>query len=142
MRVLFVTANAVQVVPVRRWVPDSVSWARLEDAGQIPLGQLLGPPPPPPPPASSDAANANGNMGAADKGAGCVAEGAAGEEGGGHKDQGHGVVGGKNTAGKSFRDRCPDAGRQREPLYLHDWSLPQNLGSDSSLLADRFQVCT
>lgn len=136
----------MQVVPVRRWVPDSVSWARLEDAGQIPLGKLLGPPPPPPP-ASSDAANANGimsaaDMGAADMGAGYVAEGAAGEEGGGHKDQGHGVVGGKNMAGKSFGDRCPDAGRQREPLYLHDWSLPQNLGSDSSLLADRFQVCT
>ena len=27
-----------------------------------------------------------------------------------------------------------------EPLYLHDWSLPQNLGSECSLLKDGFQV--
>ncbi|CAM9505508.1 unnamed protein product, partial [Laminaria digitata] len=35
-----------KIVPVRRWVPDSVSWARLDDAGQAPFASLLGPPPP------------------------------------------------------------------------------------------------
>ncbi|CAN0560507.1 unnamed protein product [Ectocarpus sp. 12 AP-2014] len=30
-----------KVVPVRRWVPDSVSWAGLEKAGQMPLERLL-----------------------------------------------------------------------------------------------------
>eukprot|EP00752_Nemacystus_decipiens_P008342 g7456.t1 len=127
-----------KVVPVRRWVPDSVSWARLEDAGQIPLGQLLGPPPPspprPPPLASSTGATANGNGGVADNDA------ANGESRGGNDDQDLEVVADKSTAGKFSGGRHPGVGRQREPLYLHDWSLPQNLGAGSSLLADRFQV--
>ena len=142
-----------QVVPVRRWVPDSVSWARLEDAGQMPLSQLLGPPSPPPlqpPPAPSTAAtaiangngNGNGSRGAAGKNTGSADRGGPGEGEGGGSGQSDGVVAAEeSTAGKVSGDGHPDAaGQQREPLYLHDWSLPQNLGPDSSLLRDRFQV--
>lgn len=92
---------AAQVVPVRRWVPDSVSWARLEKAGQMPLERLLSQP-----------------AKATTSGQACA-------------------------AGKGMRDAAAcgqiemDEG---DPLYLHDWSLPQNLGLESPLLAGKFRV--
>ncbi|CAM9460707.1 unnamed protein product [Ectocarpus fasciculatus] len=90
-----------KVVPVRRWVPDSVSWARLEKAGQMPLERLLSQP-----------------AKATTSGQACA-------------------------AGKGLRDTAAcgqiemDGG---DPLYLHDWSLPQNLGLESPLLAGKFRV--
>lgn len=131
-------ARTMQVVPVRRWVPDSVSWARLEEAGQIPLRQLLGPPPPPP--ASPTTATANGNGEATDKGIRRAAQDSPDEWEGGDNGQGRDVIADNSMADKFSGDRHPDVGHVREPLYLHDWSLPQNLGSDSPLLVDRFQV--
>ncbi|CAM9461617.1 unnamed protein product, partial [Hapterophycus canaliculatus] len=96
-----------KVVPVRRWVPDSVSWARLEAAGQLPLEQLLAPPPLPDGRAPSPL----------------------GGDGGMCPDR---------TGGEASPSG-PGQPKEADPLYLHDWSLPQNLGTDSSLLG-RFQV--
>lgn len=107
-----VNNNARQVVPVRRWVPDSVSWARLDDAGRVPLERILGPPPSPTAAAAaptSDTPKSHGGFG--DRGIEHHATQS------GHRNE-----------------------QEREPLYLHDWSVPQNLGSDCSLLAGRFEV--
>ncbi|CAN0392533.1 unnamed protein product, partial [Discosporangium mesarthrocarpum] len=99
-------------VPVRRWVSGSVSWARLEDAGQLPLSALLGstPPCPPSPPPS------------------------AGSEGG---DRGRWE---EVCTGDGRRWKGARVGDSPHLVYLHDWSLPQNLGVDSPLLKGMFQV--
>ncbi|CBN75481.1 conserved unknown protein [Ectocarpus siliculosus] len=89
-----------KVVPVRRWVPDSVSWARLEKAGQMPLERLLSQP---------------------------ATDTTSGQEGAG-KGTGEAAACGQIEM---------DGG---DPLYLHDWSLPQNLGVASPLLAGKFRV--
>ncbi|CAN0330004.1 unnamed protein product [Pylaiella littoralis] len=105
-----------KVVPVRRWVPDSVSWARLDDAGRVPLERILGPPPPPSPTTASASAPASATP------------------------QSHGGVSDKGIEHQAAQSGDHGDGQEREPLYLHDWSVPQNLGSDCSLLAGRFQV--
>lgn len=156
-------------MPVRRWIPDSVSWARLEEAGQFPLARLLGPP------ATSqshgggkDVENNGQGCGDSDKGtrdAGVVEGGrrdtseevlaAHGEREGISKegessdeakgDQGHVGRRGAGTEGVGLaavlggEKGDETESRTGEPLYLHDWSLPQNLGSDCSILKS-FQV--
>lgn len=98
------------MVPVRRWIPDSVSWARLEDAGRIPFSRLLcgfAAPPGKLTSTSGSCENVSKKIGHDSRGAACVQE---------------------------------NAQMLEEPLYLHDWSLPQNLGSDCSLLQGSFQV--
>lgn len=161
------------MVSVRRWVPDSVSWARLEEAGDVPLADLLETLRPC---ASADSgsdriAGHEGGVAAAvgrhernvddalGEGAGkgcrgmidgkrsgggeettiCQGRGSAvhgGERARGVRDEGKGEAGGGGGGGGSLGGRGTDG----EPLYLHDWSLPQNLGHDSSLLVGKFQV--
>lgn len=164
-----------QMVPVRRWVPDSVSWARLEEAGQIPLADLLETLRP-------RASAGSGSDRLAGPEGGVVAavgrnernpddalgEGAGeyyGEViGGEHPGRGDGATKcqgrGSDVRGSDVRGVTDEGkedaargegggggggslrgrGSEGEPLYLHDWSLPQNLGQDSSLLVGRFQV--
>lgn len=146
------------MVPVRRWVPDSVSWARLEEAGQVPLAHLLRPP------AALngdedgggyDAIKRRCDGGSSDEGietayskvvASVPGEDVDGREGKGCDSHRSGGGGGIVGAMGGWEGRNGHGGGERieggggEPLYLHDWSLPQNLGLDSSLLAGRFQV--
>lgn len=103
------TNPTLQMVPVRRWIPDSVSWARLEDAGQLPLGRLL------------DLADSSARDEHASYDSG-------NNSGGGYVDH-HELETDKDKGGRST-----------EPLYLHDWSVPQNLGTNCSLLAGSFKV--
>jgi len=139
------------VVPVRRWVPDSVSWARLEEAGQAPLAQLLGTPPPLPALHSSIAVTPNvttrdstvkdGDHEAPRSNTQDPGGTAASKDG----DAGAAADTGDDTGntGDNRDNKLPTAvgeGGGREPLYLHDWSLPQNLGTESPLLQGRFQV--
>lgn len=161
------------MVPVRKWVPDSVSWARLEEAGQIPLADLLetlrprasagsgsdrlaGPEGRVVAAVSRNEKAPDDALGAGEdcseviggkrpgRGEGAtkcqgIGSDVRGSDVRGVRDEGKGEAargGGGGGGGGSLRGR----GTEGEPLYLHDWSLPQNLGHDSSFLVGRFQV--
>lgn len=118
-----IVRNAAQIVPVRRWVPDSVSWARLEEAGQVPLTRLLGAPSP----AASFSVPPCGTRSRDGRDT--------------HHDEGRRRSEKKDPPTRESGSTGVGEKGKGEPLYLHDWSLPQNLGPDCSLLASTFQVC-
>lgn len=151
------------MVPVRTWVSNSVSWARLEEAGQIPLADLLETLEPRASSAGSgrladpdggavdvincQEGNPNHALGeGADGGCSEAIDGERsrrGDSASSFQGRGGGVHGGRRAVGVGDEGKgggLRGGGTGGEPLYLHDWSLPQNLGHDSSLLVGRFQV--
>lgn len=137
------------MVTVRRWVPGSVSWARLEEAGQERLSRLL-----------DDAPQSSGrDSGFTTAGSGMEPQAIhktkesvlLGGEGAGEKKDvkasgcfgsGGGVVVDGDRGQKDGMTVRGDGGvrRRQDPLYLHDWSVPQNLGPECSLLVGSFRV--
>ena len=158
--------SLLKTVTVRRWVPGSVSWARLEEAGQIRLAELLADSPWRSCRGSSvdgEVVGVNGDTSISGEvietpqswktddharlgGGEAQGEGASAGcgNGGDHGVQGGGGVnvdGGGGNHGARLKVRAVEDGLgEREPLYLHDWSVPQNLGPDCSLLEGRFKV--
>lgn len=134
---------------VRRWVPGSVSWARLEEAGQERLSRLL-----------DDARQISyrdnrfpttgsgmepkailktnepvllGGEGAGEKkefkASGCFGS-----------DGGVSIGGERGQIAETTVRRDGGVRRRQNPLYLHDWSVPQNLGPECPLLVGSFRV--
>lgn len=138
-----------KMVTVRRWVPGSVSWARLEEAGQERLSRLLDDAP-----QTSDRDGGVTTIGSGMKAQAIhktnesvllgVGEGAGAKDlkASGCFDSGGGVGVDGERGHKAEMMVRRDGGVRRiwEPLYLHDWSVPQNLDPECPLLMGSFRV--
>lgn len=119
-------------------MPGSVSWARLEEAGHLPLSTVLGTRD------NTDSPHGGGTHVVGGDTSIMTPEPGDGPPEGprrGNSGTKKGEI--KGDGGLECRDSSQNREKRherREPLYLHDWSLPQNLGPDSALLAGRFQV--